>query len=187
MNTQTTAYAPLLINGTYTAGGTFYWRVAVVDTDSNVGDYTPVRSFALPPITTPGGSGGGGSTPVAQKFKVMSSGSPTRNKLKTITLTVRNASFQPVAGASVRVSGAGVRAATKQTGATGKVSFRIRATALSRQGDVPGHEGRLPGSERREDGQARLATTAISMRAPEGSAAICTVARAGYGSERWCA
>ncbi len=127
VNTQTTAYAPLLINGTYTAGGTFYWRVAVVDTDSNVGDYTPVRSFALPPITTPGGSGGGGSTPVAQKFKVMSSGSPTRNKLKTITLTVRNASFQPVAGASVRVSGAGVRAATKQTGATGKVSFRIRA------------------------------------------------------------
>jgi hypothetical protein len=45
-----------------------------------------------------------------------------------VTLTVRTGSFQPVAGARVRVSGAGVKAATKTTSATGKVSFRIRAT-----------------------------------------------------------
>jgi hypothetical protein len=45
-----------------------------------------------------------------------------------VTLTVRNASFQPVQGASVRVSGAGVKAATKLSNAEGKVVFRIRAT-----------------------------------------------------------
>ena len=34
-------------------------------------------------------------------------------------------------------------------------------------------------------GGYRCATTAISIRAPDGSAAIWTVARAGYGSARW--
>ena len=58
VNTQTTAYAPLLTSGAYTAGGTFYWRVAVVDTDSNTGDFTAAHSFTLPAITDPGGGGG---------------------------------------------------------------------------------------------------------------------------------
>jgi hypothetical protein len=122
VNTQTTAYAPLLTSGTYTAGGTFYWRVAVVDTDSNVGDYTGGRSLTLPPITT-----GGGDPPALQEFKVMSTGYPVKNRLKTITLTVRNGIFQAVEGASVRVSGAGVTAVTKQTNALGKVTFKVRA------------------------------------------------------------
>jgi hypothetical protein len=124
LNTQTTSYAPLLTTSAYTTGGTFYWRVAVVDTDTNTGDFSGVRSFSLPGITDPGGGGGGATL---QRFKVMSTGYPVRNKRKTITLTVRNASFQPVAGARVRVSGAGVNANTKTTGSTGKVSFRVRA------------------------------------------------------------
>ena len=41
---------------------------------------------------------------------------------------MRNGSFQLVAGANVRISGAGVRAVTKKTGTGGKVSFRLRAT-----------------------------------------------------------
>lgn len=123
LNTQTTSYAPLLNSTSYTAGGTFYWRVAVVDTDSNTGDFTGARSFALPPVTDPGGGG----TPALQKFKVLSTGYPVKGKRKTITLTVRNASFQPVAAASVRVSGAKVTAVTKQTNASGVVSFRVRA------------------------------------------------------------
>jgi hypothetical protein len=46
-----------------------------------------------------------------------------------VTLTVRNrATLAPVARAAVRVSGAGVRAATKWTSSLGKVTFRIRAT-----------------------------------------------------------
>jgi hypothetical protein len=124
VNTQATNYAPTLSSATYAAGGTFYWKVAVVDTDANVGDFTGVRSFTIPPVTDPGGGGGG---PTVQKFKVLSTGYPVRNKLKTITLTVRNGTFQPVAGANVRASGAGINAVTKKTGAAGKVTFRIRA------------------------------------------------------------
>ena len=40
---------------------------------------------------------------------------------------MRNGSFQPVGAASVRVSGAGVTAVTKQTNASGGVTFRVRA------------------------------------------------------------
>ncbi len=122
--TQTTAFAPLFTSSLYTAGGTFYWRVAMVDTDSNLGDYTAVRSFDLPAITTPGGGGGG---PTVQKFKVLSTGHPVRGKRKKIVLTVRNGSFQPVAGANVRASGAGINVVTKKSGAAGKVTFWIRA------------------------------------------------------------
>ncbi len=124
--TQTTAHAPLLNSTVYTAGGTFYWRVAMIDADLNLGDFTGIRSFTLPPIPPP--DDGGEDPPVLQRFKVTSTGYPVRNRFKTVTVTVRNPSFQPVAGASVRVSGAGVKAATKQTSATGKVTFRIRAT-----------------------------------------------------------
>jgi hypothetical protein len=50
-----------------------------------------------------------------------------RNRWKKVTLTIRNTSFQPVEAARVRVSGAGVKIATKQTNVSGKVTFRIRA------------------------------------------------------------
>jgi hypothetical protein len=123
LNTQTTSYASLLTSSVYSAGGTFYWRVAVVDTDSNTGDFTAARSFTLPPITDPGGGG----APTLQEFKVLASGYPVKGKRKTITLSVRNASFQPVEGASVRVSGAGVVASTKQTNASGAVTFKVKA------------------------------------------------------------
>ena len=89
-----------------------------------MGDFTAGHSFTLPPVTDPGGGGGG---PTLQKFKVLSTGYPVKGKRKTITLTVRNASFQPVADANVRVSGAGVTAVTKKTSASGGVTFKVRA------------------------------------------------------------
>ncbi len=58
---------------------------------------------------------------------MLSTGYPVKGKRKTITVTVRNASFQPVEGANVRVSGAGVNAVTKQSNASGAVTFRVRA------------------------------------------------------------
>jgi hypothetical protein len=123
--TQTTAHAPLLTSTVYTAGGTFYWRVAMIDADQNLGDFTAIRSFTLPPIPPP--DDGDDGPPVLQKFKVTSTGYPVRNRAKTITVTVRNSSFQPVAGAKVRVSGAGAAIVTKTTGPTGKVTFKVRA------------------------------------------------------------
>lgn len=119
--TETTSYAPLLTSPSYTSGGTFHWRVAMIDVDNNQGDFTGVRSFALPAQT------GGGGPAVIQRFRVTSAGKPVRKRSRKVILTVRNTSFQAVQGARVRVSGAGVRAATKVTGSAGKVAFRIRA------------------------------------------------------------
>lgn len=119
--TETTSYAPLLSSSAYTSGGTFYWRVAMIDADNNEGDFTAARSFALPVQT-----GGGGPT-VNQRFRVTSSGNPVRYRKRKVTLTIRNTSFQPVHAARVRVSGAGVKRATRQTNRFGKVTFRIRA------------------------------------------------------------
>jgi hypothetical protein len=121
--TQTTAHAPLLTSGAYTNGGSFFWRVAMIDADGNVGDYSVARPFTLPALGT-----GGGSTPTAQRFRGSFTGYPVRNRFRTVSLTVRNGAFQLVAGANVRISGAGVRAVTKKTGTGGKVSFRLRAT-----------------------------------------------------------
>ena len=123
ITTQTTAHAPLLTSAAFTNGGNFYWRVAMIDADNNLGDYSAARPFTLPPL----GSGGSG-TPTVQRFRASFTGYPVRNQWRTVTLTVRNGSFQLVAGANVRISGAGVRAVTKRTGTGGKVSFRLRAT-----------------------------------------------------------
>jgi hypothetical protein len=123
--TQTTAYAPLLNTLAYTNGGTFWWRVAMVDADRNVGDYTAARSFTLPktstsPMTSP--------TTTRSRFSVGIKGWPALRRYRTITLSVRNHLNKPVYRAAVRVSGAGVGARTKYTSRYGKVAFRLRAT-----------------------------------------------------------
>jgi hypothetical protein len=120
--TETTSYAPLLSSSAYTSGGTFYWRVAMIDADNNQGDFTAVKSFTLPAQT-----GDGGGTTITQRFRVTSEGNPVRNRKRKIALTIRNTSFQPVASARVRVSGAGVKRTTKRTNTSGKVVFWVRA------------------------------------------------------------
>jgi hypothetical protein len=125
ITTQTTSHAPLLTSAAFANGGNFFWRVAMIDADNNLGDYSVVRAFTLPPM----GSGGSG-TPTVQRFRGSFTGYPVRNQWRTVSLTVRNGSFQLVQGANVRISGAGVRAVTKKTGTGGKVSFRLRATRL---------------------------------------------------------
>ena len=53
VTTDNTAWAPDLSKFGYTAGGTFYWRVAAADDPfANVGDYTAARSFVLPSLST---------------------------------------------------------------------------------------------------------------------------------------
>ena len=79
--TQTTAHASLLTAGAYTNGGNFFWRVAMVDADGNVGDYSVARPFTLPPL----GSSGGGGGPTTQRFRGSFTGYPVRNKVRTVT------------------------------------------------------------------------------------------------------
>ena len=51
--TDNTSWAPFLTSLPYSAGGTFYWRVAAADDEFlNVGDYTAAHSFTLPASTT---------------------------------------------------------------------------------------------------------------------------------------
>jgi hypothetical protein len=45
-----------------------------------------------------------------------------------VTFTVKNAGGTGVVGASVHVSGAGIKAATKTTGTGGKVTFKLKPT-----------------------------------------------------------
>ena len=118
--TQTTSYAPLLAPFSYSPGATLYWRVAAVDFDRNLGDFTAVRTFTLPTTT------GGTTTP--KRFRLSAVGYPVKGVYRSITINVRNTLNQPVANAAVRVSGGGVATATKRTGVLGKVVFRVRAT-----------------------------------------------------------
>jgi hypothetical protein len=51
--TDNPSYSPWLSAFAYSAGGTFYWRVAAADDiATNVGDFTATRSFTLPPFGT---------------------------------------------------------------------------------------------------------------------------------------
>jgi hypothetical protein len=118
-NTDNPIFAPTLNSGSYADGGSFYWRVAAVDSDGNVGDWA-TRTFDLPPITT---------APVALKvFAVSSSGKIVARRLRSVTVTVRDrANSAAVLGASVRASGPGVLV-TKFTNSSGTATFSLKPT-----------------------------------------------------------
>jgi hypothetical protein len=120
--TDSTAYTS---SSSYPTGSTLYWRVQAEAEDGSgfVGlSWSPTGTF-----TRQAGSGGGGGGADA-RFRVTSAGYPSHRVKKTVTITVKNlATKAPVAGASVRVSGAGMKASTKKTGTGGKVTFRITA------------------------------------------------------------
>lgn len=118
--TDNPSFAPTLMSGSYTAGGTFYWRVAAVDAGNVAGDYSSVHSFELNPITTP--------PPSLQTFKLSATGTLYKNRLRTVTITVKNGStLSPVSGAVVKASGCGV-SATKITSGTGVAKFSLKPT-----------------------------------------------------------
>ena len=120
-------WAPSLTNSNYTSGGTFYWRVAAIDGDGNVGAYaTNPEQFTLPAI-----SGGGG--PSVKQFKVTFTGRLVRNRYRYVTVKVRDsATLNVVQGASVRAYGAGVSLTQKTTNSSGVAKFRLRPTQLAK-------------------------------------------------------
>jgi hypothetical protein len=121
-------YAPTLTSSNYTSGGTYYWRVAAIDGDGNVGAYasTP-ETFTLPAIS----SGGGGTT--VKHFKVTFSGRLVRNRYRYVTVKVRDSvTLNVISGASVRSYGAGVSTTTKTTNSSGVAKFRLRPTQLAK-------------------------------------------------------
>ena len=113
--TDNTAYAPKLSNVAYLSGNQLYWRVAGVDADNNVGDFSPAQPLSLLP-----------------KLKISVKGSLRQKARGRVTVTVRNASGNWMRGAKVRVTGAGVKARPQSTNALGYVRFTLRPTRRGR-------------------------------------------------------
>ena len=119
-------YAPLLTSSYYSAGGTFYWRVAAIDGDGNVGTYAnnPVQ-FTLPTAS------GGGTGP--KHFKVTFTGRLVKNRTRDIVVKVRDVTtLNPVQGALVLASGAGIPTAVRTTNSSGVAKFLLRPTKLNK-------------------------------------------------------
>jgi hypothetical protein len=109
VTTDNTSYAPLLTHPFYANGGSLYWRVAARDKAFNVGDFTQAQRIDI-----------------AQRLKVSVSRPALRKRWTRVVVTVSNPLNKPVAGATVRVSGAGMRAKRGRTNGRGKVTFRLR-------------------------------------------------------------
>jgi hypothetical protein len=107
--TDNTSYAPLLKHPAYAGGQQLYWRVAAVDEGRNVGDWSPTQRIG-----------------VVRKLRLAARGAPKRKRVRRIKITVRGEGNRPVVGATVRVSGAGTRAAKVRTNRKGVATFRVK-------------------------------------------------------------
>jgi hypothetical protein len=105
--TQAPNYAPLMTQSPYVEGGRLYWRVAAVDTDNNMGDWSQVQELTRP-----------------QAMRLRANGTPLRRRKGTISVSVTT-SRGPVAAANVRLWGAGLAPRTKRTTAQGRVRFTV--------------------------------------------------------------
>jgi hypothetical protein len=121
-------WAPTLTNSNYSSGGDFWWRVAAIDGDGNVGAFaTNPEHFTLPAM-----SGGGGSSG-PKEFKVTFTGRLVKNRARDITVKVRDSvTLNAVQGALVRAYGAGVSLTQKTTNSSGVAKFRLKPTELKK-------------------------------------------------------
>lgn len=108
MTTQAPNHAPLLIQRDYVDGGRLFWRVAAVDADANIGDYSPVVEFGI-----------------ARTLKLRTLGSLVRNRSSQLVVTA-TASYDAIPGVAVKIWGAGIRPRTAKTNASGRVIFKLR-------------------------------------------------------------
>jgi hypothetical protein len=119
--TDNTSYAPTLMNPGYSTGGTFFWKVAAVDEDRNVGDFTRPHSFTLkkPTANSPGG------VQASQRLRLAVRGRLRVRRLSRVVVTVR-AGGRVIPGAKVRGLGSGLRPRWRATNRRGQVVFRFR-------------------------------------------------------------
>jgi hypothetical protein len=107
--TDNPSFAPLMTLSSYAAGGTLYWRVAAADEDRNQGDWTQIQQIRLQP-----------------RLRLTVSGFPRRKRTGTVSARVLDGRGRPLAGALVRVTGAGLKRLAKRTNVTGQVTFKVR-------------------------------------------------------------
>ncbi|MBD0349487.1 MAG: hypothetical protein ICV59_10075, partial [Thermoleophilia bacterium] len=118
VTTENTSYAPTLEHFYYRSGGTFYWRVAAMDEDNNMGDFSPAQKFTL--------AGKGSSVATAGRLLLSANRLPRRGRLTAVTIRVISSRGKPVPGAAVRVTGARLRPQARRTNRAGKVVFRVK-------------------------------------------------------------
>jgi hypothetical protein len=119
--TDSTAYTS---NTAYPTSTTLYWRVQAEAEDGS--GFVGLTWSDSATFTKPDGSS---TIATAQKFKLSAKGYPVKGKYRYVTIYAKNyTSLAPVAGASVRVSGAGVAIRTKTTGSGGAARFCLKAT-----------------------------------------------------------
>jgi hypothetical protein len=109
VTTDNTSYAPVLTHPFYIMGGSFYWRVAGRDKGFNVGDWTQAQRIDI-----------------SQRLRVAVNRAVPRRRWTRVRVTVSDPALKRIAGASVRVSGAGLRPRSAKTNRSGQVSFRLR-------------------------------------------------------------
>jgi hypothetical protein len=117
--TDNTSYAPPLTNPGYARGGTFFWKVAAVDEDRNVGDFTRPHPFSLRATAGPGG------IQATQRLRLGLRGRLRVKRMSRMVVTVR-AGGRLIAGAKVRGIGSGLRPRWRATNRRGQVVFRFR-------------------------------------------------------------
>jgi hypothetical protein len=109
VTTDNTSYAPLMTHPFYANGGSLYWRVAARDKYFNLGDFSQVQRIDI-----------------AQRLKVSVNRPARRKRWTRILITVSDPTNKRIAGATVRVSGGGMKAKKGRTNGKGKVTVRIR-------------------------------------------------------------
>ena len=112
VKTDNTSFAPSLLLPGYLQGGTFWWKVAAVDEDLNLGDFTRAHSFVLakrPAWTGP---------QTTQRLRLTTKGKLRAKRLRRVVVTVK-AGGRAVRSARVRAFGVGVVTAGARPTATG--------------------------------------------------------------------
>jgi protein-S-isoprenylcysteine O-methyltransferase Ste14 len=115
VTTDNTSYAPVMMQPAYIARAALYWRVAGVDEGNNVGDFIPAQRIGA-----------------AKRMRIAARGRAVRGRRSVVIVTVRELPGPPLSGATVRVSGAGIRPRAARTNKAGRVRFSIRATQRGR-------------------------------------------------------
>ena len=80
-----------------------------MDENRNVGEFAPPQKFNI-----------------AQRLRMAATGQPRRRQWTRVTVSVTDPARRPVRSATVRVSGAGIRARSARTNRFGRVTFRLR-------------------------------------------------------------
>jgi hypothetical protein len=129
VTTANTSYAPVLLHPYYLAGGSFYWRVAAMDKAMNLGDWTQAQRIDI-----------------AQRLQVAVNRPALRKRWTRVMVTVSNPSRKAVVGATVKVSGAGIKRKIGRTKRRGRVYFRLRPRKRGRLVFSATKKGFAPGS-----------------------------------------